>query len=1025
MLHRARKILFFLFLLFFFFKCFICFGGEIEHGRARLGADVSAKLKLLGADDYTSCLVVMKDQVNTAQVNLKLNPNLITRKMVHTMTLSALRNKAESTQTELITYLNQKTLDGGVKQFETFWITNAILVTAKREVIQSIATRPEVEVIEENYPVSLVDPVSVEKAAGGAAERERCFSAIGAREAWNMGYTGKGRLVCNFDTGVDGHHPALSSNWRGNNGGSLSACWYDPLVSDYPKDDKGHGSHTMGIMAGISDSDTIGVAFGAQWIAAAVIDRGKSISETIADILSAFQWAVDPDGDPNTLDDVPDVINNSWGIPPGYNSACDETFWNTIDNVENAGVVVIFAAGNEGPNPSTLRTPADRISSPTNSFSVGAVDAQSFGYPVANFSSRGPSACDNLTIKPEVTAPGMKIYSCYKNGEYRLMSGTSMAAPFVSGAVAILRQYNPDATAAQIKQALLESCTDLGPAGEDNSYGRGIINIKRALEILPQSNQPHLYLTEFHTDGGKAPQPGDLVNLVVSLKNSGNLVSAVYGKLSTSDSLVEVTTDSISLGSINSGEEVSNTGFPFRVKFDHNMPSGRRVNFVLRVTGNTPAYVTDLNFNLTVGSLPISSIGDLDAGNFVFTLSTFGQYGLGNGSFNSLGGKGFVYPRDGKDNLYEGAFLIGTGPDQVSDGARGEDGKTPEQDFEVLTGGELTIKTPGTLSDQEGLCKFSDRRAENPTGLEIEQKSFAYSDPVNDDYVILLYTIKNVNTHPVHDFYAGLFFDWDICLGSSDDDQIGGDSAEGITYQFDPQSQIYLCLLPLGSGNYFSYQLDNSQCLYDGFSKQEKYQFLSGQMPKSQNPSLSVSESKDWSQLVSIGPFDLAPSETTVAAFAVVGGTSLAELRINLSSARVKYENVSTGIDDDNNQLSLPESFTLSQNYPNPFNPVTTIAFELKPENSASASTPLLSNEEGKSLVSQTGQTTSLPVSLKIYNIRGQLVKTLVESSLAPGRYEVTWDGTDQNNDKVASGVYLYNLHTPHSQSSRKMILLK
>ena len=379
----------------------------------------------------------------------------------------------------------------------------------KREVIENIAARPEVEVVEENYPITLVDPVSVEKASSGAVEKERCFSAIGAQEAWKMGYTGKGRLVCSFDTGVDGHHPALSSSWRGNNGGSLSACWYDPLVSDYPKDDKGHGSHTMGVMVGITDNDTIGVAFGAQWIAAAVIDRGRTISETIADILFAFQWAVDPDGDPNTTDDVPDVINNSWGIPPGYNSACDQTFWNAIDNVENAGVVVIFAAGNEGPNPSTLRTPADRISSPTNSFSVGAVDAQSYGYPVANFSSRGPSACDNQTIKPEVTAPGMRIYSCYKNGEYRLMSGTSMAAPFVSGAVAILRQYNPEATAQQIKQALLESCTDLGPEGEDNSYGRGIINIKRALEILPQPHMPNLYLTGVDVNGGNLPQPGD------------------------------------------------------------------------------------------------------------------------------------------------------------------------------------------------------------------------------------------------------------------------------------------------------------------------------------------------------------------------------------------------------------------------------------------------------------------------------------------------------------------------------------
>ncbi|MFH1336745.1 MAG: S8 family serine peptidase, partial [Candidatus Zixiibacteriota bacterium] len=891
-------------------------------------------------------------------------------------------------------------------------------------VIEEIALRPEVEIIEENYPITLTEPVSVEQAAGGAVEKERCLSAMSVRDAWRMGYTGLGRLVCSFDTGVDGHHPALGSNWRGNNGGSLSACWLDPLESDFPKDDKGHGSHTMGIMVGITDDDTIGVAFGAEWITAAVIDRGRTFSQTVADILGAFQWAVDPDGNPETVNDVPDVINNSWGIPAGFKPACDQTFWNAIDNTENAGVVVIFAAGNEGPNPSTLRTPADRIASPTNSFSVGAVDAQSYGYPIANFSSRGPSACDNQTIKPEVCAPGVSVYSCYKNGEYRLMSGTSMAAPFISGAVAILRQYNPDATVEQIKQALLESCTDLGSSGEDNSYGRGMINVKRALEILPKPNRPNLYLVDFHINEGNAPQPGDLVNLVVDLKNSGNSVSGVSGTLSTSDSLVQLPANSIFLGSVDGDEEVSNSETPLQVKFSQNIPSGRKVELVLHLTGQAPAYDADVKFTITVGNLPPFSLGEQNVGNFIFTLSNFGQYGLGDGSFNPLGGKGFKYPRDGQDNLYEAAFLIGTNTDQVSDGARGEDGKTPGQDFEVLPGGELAIQSPGGMSDQEGFCKFSDLRATNPLGLEIIQKSFAYADPVNDDYLILQYTIRNVNSHPVNNFYAGLFFDWDISLGSSGDDQIGWDSTRGVYYQFDPQSQIYLCLLPLVNGNHFAYQIDNPSWIYDGFSKQEKYELLSGQALRSTSQTLSASEGMDWSQMVSVGPLTLASQESTVVAFAVVGGTGLSELVSNLSSAKAKYDCMCTGIEDDEDKPNLPSRFILSQNYPNPFNPVTTIAFELKPENSVTGAS-LSPEKNNGSFKPQAEQFSSIPVSLRIYNIRGELVKTLLEEDLTPGRYEFTWDGTGQNGEKVASGVYLYNLQTPQSQTSRKMILLK
>ena len=479
------------------------------------------------------------------------------------------------------------------------------------------------------------------------------------------------------------------------------------------------------------------------------------------------------------------------------------------------------------------------------------------------------------------------------------------------------------------------------------------------------------------------------------------------------------------MGAVTSGGVVSiPAALPFQVKFNSGIPSGRKVDFTLRLAGQIRHTSSEVTFSLTVGTLPSSSVADQNAGNFIFTLSNFGQYGLGNLSFNPLGGNGFVYPRDGKDNLYEGAFLIGTGPAQVSDGARGEDGKTPQQDFEALPGGELNIQTPGTLCDQEGYCKFSDQNAENPLNLEIAQRSLAYTDQKNDDYVIMQYVVKNTNPHPVNNIYAGLFFDWDISLGSADDDQIGMDSILGIFYQFDPQTQIYLSLYPLNHDNFYSYQLDNSLWLYDGFSKPEKYQFLSGQMSKSVSQTLSVSEGKDWSQLVSIGPFDLAPQESVVVAFAIVGGTGLDELETNLSSARAKYESLCTGIDDDNDTRDLPSRFYLSQNYPNPFNPVTTIAFEIKPENPAtSLSAPL--EKPSESYQTQTGQISAVPTSLKIYNIRGQLVKTLVESNLPAGKYELSWDGTGQNGEKVASGVYLYNLQTPQSQTSRKMILLK
>jgi subtilisin family serine protease len=1011
---RLRKIAFFFLLIFFFFKSFAAFGGEIAD-------DLKSRLNGLQRDEFTSCLVVMADQVNTLNLSAKLNQEKATRRIRHQSVLNSLKTRAQSSQPDLMGYLSAKQLEGSVRQFKSFWITNAVLVTATRREIEKIASRPDVEEVYENYPISLVDPVSVEKSSGNIAERERYLSAVGAREAWNMGYTGAGRLICSLDTGVDGHHPALFSSWRGNNGGQASACWFDPYGSDFPKDDKGHGTHCMGIMAGKTESDTFGVAYGAQWICAAVIDRGASLSQTIADILSVFQWAADPDGDPATLDDVPDVINNSWGVPTGFKPPCDQTFWNAIDNVENAGIVVIFAAGNEGPNAATLRTPADRISSPTNCFSVGAVDPQSYGFPVPAFSSRGPSGCDNQTIKPELCAPGVGIYSCYKNNEYRLMSGTSMAAPFVSAAVAILRQYNPEATVEQIKNALLESCSDLGPVGEDNSYGHGLINIKRALEILPQPDKPNLYLTDLEIDGGNPPQPGDQIDLVVQLRNSGVGMQGVAATLSASDSLIHMVSSVSFLGAVPAGEEVSNTDSPFMVSIDPNMPSGRKIEFTLSVAGQEPQYQCRLSIPLTVGSLPPLSIGDHDAGNFLFTLSNFGQYGLANGSFNPLGGKGWVYPKDGRNRLYEASFMIGAGPDQVSDAARGADGRVPEQDFQALPGGELSIQTPGALSDQEGYCKFSDETAPNPLGVEITQTSYVYSDPAYDDFLILEYKVKNTTEDLIRNAFVGLFFDWDISSSSPDDDQVGFDSDLSLDYQFDAQNETYLSIVPLSDLPHFSTHIDNAQTIYDGFSDAEKFWLLSGQVPKTASIELASQvaaddpEPKDWSSFCSCGPIQLVPQQEVVVGFAIVGGGSLQELKNNVASAKAKYECLCTGLDDDDDEEdNLPPSFSLSQNYPNPFNPVTSIQYSV-------GSIRLGAADYGP----RTADGSLVPTSLKIYNVRGQLVKTLVEDRLPPGRYQVSWDGTDDAGVKVASGVYLYRLQTGNDEVSRKMILLK
>ena len=243
-------------------------------------------------------------------------------------------------------------------------------------------------------------------------------------------------------------------------------------------------------MVGSAGANQIGMAPGAKWIGAKTIDQqgGSFLSDTIA----GFQWAVDPDGNPGTTDDVPDVINNSWGQATGYWSGYCHADWNTaIEAAEAAGIVVVFAAGNEGPYGESLRSPANQILSSLTVFAVGAIEQN--GTSIASFSSRGPSDCDGSTIKPEVVAVGDEVRSARPGNRYRTYSGTSMAAPHVSGAVLLLRDAFPNATPEEIKYALYITATDLGSAGEDNKFGRGRIDVLDAYDYLGGTAPPADY----------------------------------------------------------------------------------------------------------------------------------------------------------------------------------------------------------------------------------------------------------------------------------------------------------------------------------------------------------------------------------------------------------------------------------------------------------------------------------------------------------------------------------------------------
>ncbi len=460
------------------------FAGDIDPG-------LQAMMDKVGPDGTISALIYLHEQMNTEGVEADLDARDATLAERHEVVVRGLQKVAADTQGNIVGSLNQLLDADRISDYEAYWVANLVRVDGPAAEIAAIVGREDVHVGYFNYEIEGITPTKMGPVDHGRVITDAAvgIKAIRADEVWaDFGITGAGVVVSSLDTGTDGNHTALKDRWRGTADSRYSNnpewAFFDPVTNrTKPFDAGSHGTHTMGTITGGQPGEEIGVAPGAQWITAAVIDR-VSIQQTVADALLAFQWSVDPDGDPSTNWDVPAVSSNSWGLVTGHGyPPCDQTFWSVLDNCEAAGIVIVFAAGNEGG--SGLRRPGDRAMTDYDTMAVAAVDANNANWPIASFSSRGPTNCTpngSPAIKPDLAAPGVNVRSSVPGNGYANFSGTSMATPHIAGVVALLREVDPNLTSNELKQIMYDSCVDLGATGEDNSYGWGMIDAYVAVQ---------------------------------------------------------------------------------------------------------------------------------------------------------------------------------------------------------------------------------------------------------------------------------------------------------------------------------------------------------------------------------------------------------------------------------------------------------------------------------------------------------------------------------------------------------------
>lgn len=275
---------------------------------------------------------------------------------------------------------------------------------------------------------------------------------------------GQGIGVAVLDTGIV-PHPDFDHRIVG---------FYDVIGEQaLPYDDNGHGTHVSGVICGngrLSGGMYAGIAPKAHIIMIKVLDQKGN--GNIFHVLKGIRWVLE-----NKKRYGIRIVNISVGTLPQEGSYEEEQLIAAVELLWDKGLVVVAAAGNYGPGRGTITTPGISKKIITVGSSNDQQYAKDTGGSKKNYSGRGPTK--ECVCKPDVVAPGSYITSCNahylkkRNSAYTVKSGTSMATPVVSGAIAVLLSKYPDMGNVEVKLRLRGSCRDLGM--EQNQQGWGML----------------------------------------------------------------------------------------------------------------------------------------------------------------------------------------------------------------------------------------------------------------------------------------------------------------------------------------------------------------------------------------------------------------------------------------------------------------------------------------------------------------------------------------------------------------------
>ncbi|MFD2245631.1 S8 family serine peptidase [Pontibacter ruber] len=698
---------------------------------------------------------------------------------------------------------------------------------------------------------------------------------IGAYSGWAVEKGDSNIVIGILDTGFRLSHSDLKTQVKHN---------YDDPVDGIDNDGDGYTDNFSGWDFAEKDNNTfddsyyVGHGTGVAGAAAAASDNGNGMSSlgfrtkflplkifpsTANGSFRGYEAIV------YAADKGCSIINLSWG-GEGY-SQYEQDIINYA--VLNRDVVIVASGGNTNANLNIYPASYDNV------LSVGGTDGKDVKFRDYTYS-----------YKIDLTAPSINIYTTSFSGDnaYGGFNGTSAASPIVAGAAALVRSRFPHLNAQQVIERLRVTSDDIYNLPGNQPYlemlGRGRLNVKRA---LMETTVKSVRNTLIRVAGNRIAQLNDTLALEGSFTNFLSPATNLQVKLSTTSPYVKILDDELTLGSMATMATADNRSRPFRFVVLPNAPHNMVINFRLGFTDGT--YSDYQYFQIPVNPDHIT----LSASDLQMTVN--GKGNIGYNAFNFNQGVGITY-KGSNSLLFEGGLLLASDAQRVSDNVRNAYWQTDE-DF--ATSSPIRMHYNTRQADQEIRSIMHDTYpSEQQVGVQVSQRSFAWSGDKNKDFVVLEYTVKNITPDTIKTLHAGLFADWNI--GNPYINAADWDSANKMGYVYNVgEAMPYAGIKLLTSESPSYYAIDNLSggrntfSIADGFSAEEKYKALSGGVAR-QKAGMNGS-GNDVSHVVGVAATKLAPNETRTIAFAIVAGDNLTELKKHAVAAQERYQFIRSG----------------------------------------------------------------------------------------------------------------------------------